>query len=120
MRITLSPISPTSRNGLQRNRQALQRLSRDDNLMRLHTHLRLKRLDSGRIDALRGCAHRGQRFLASEQFIADAHPVHAAHCGIAKACESEGLDSPRITGVVVFYMCYLVLFFERYISRIPS
>src|SRR5260221_999423 len=125
MRITLSLISQTSRNGLQRNRQALQRLSRDDNLMRLHAHLRLKRLDDDRIDALHGrhrrrCAHRGQRFLASEQFIADAHLVHAAHCGIAEACVSEGLDSPRIRCVVVFHMRHLVLFFERYISWIPS
>src|SRR5260221_919125 len=125
MRITLSLISQTSRNGLQRNRQALQRLSRDDNLMRLHAHLRLKRLDDDRIDALHGrhrrrCAHRGQRFLASEQFIADAHLVHAAHCGIAEGCVSEGLDSPRIRCVVVFHMRHLVLFFERYISRVPS
>src|SRR5260221_12286542 len=124
MRITLSLISQTSRNGLQRNRQALQRLSRDDNLMRLHAHLRLKRLDDDRIDALHGrhrrrCAHRGQRFLASEQFVTDAHLVHAAHCGIAEACVSEGLDSPRIRCVVVFHMRYLMLFFERYISRIP-
>src|SRR5260221_13300290 len=115
----------TSRSGLQRNRQALQRLSRDDNLMRLHAHLRLKRLDSGRIDALHGrhrshCFTDGQRFLASEQFVTDAHLVHAARYGIAEACVSEGLDSPRIRCVVVFHMRHLMLFFERYISRVPS
>src|SRR5258707_10656636 len=89
--------------GLQRNRQALQRLSRDDNLMRLHAHLRLKRLDSSRIQTLHGRHrsrgnHRGQRFLASEQFVADAHLVHAPRYSIAEAGVSEGFVGSRDTG----------------------
>src|SRR5258708_7212683 len=123
-----SPKSQTSHSGLlqlSRRDKRPQFLSGLYDLLCLHAHRCLECMDSGRIDALycgyrSRCAHRGQRFLASEQFVADAHLVHAACCGIAEACVSEGLDSSRITGVVVFHMRHLMLSFERYISRIPS
>src|SRR5258708_39910619 len=123
-----SPKSQTSHSGLlqlSRRDKRPQFLSGLYDLLCLHAHRCLECMDSGSIDALycgyrSRCAHRGQRFLASEQFVADAHLVHAACCGIAEAGVVEGLDSPRITGVVVFHMPHLMLFFERYISRVPS
>src|SRR5258708_7837777 len=123
-----SPKSQTSHSGLlqlSRRDKRPQFLSGLYDLLCLHAHRCLECMDSGRIDALycgyrSRCAHRGQRFLASEQFVADAHLVHAACCGIAEAGVVEGLDSPPLPRGGGFPMPPPMPFFLRDINPAPS